>query len=116
MKSFRCRIVSSRVDAAAFALALAACLPIEAYAQTGTLAFKSGFEASTRLDPPSNCWGAGSGNGCWQTIGGIDTSTGGSWPPNIWGGGSVVGAVFQLIADERRRRFRPSASTSPIRS
>src|SRR5689334_3767271 len=104
------KVVSSRLNAAAFALALASCLPVEAHAQTGTLAFRSGFEASTRLDPPSNCWGGATGNGCWQTISGIDASTGGIWPPGIWGGGSVVagGAVFQLIADD------PAATPSTL--
>ncbi len=56
------------------------------------LLFSSGFEGSTALSVPSDCYGTG----CWQNIVDMDSSTGFSWPPKIWGGGR---ARFQLIAD-----------------
>jgi hypothetical protein len=56
------------------------------------LLFSSGFEGSTILSIPSDCFGSG----CWQNIIGIDSLTGFAWPVNIWGGGSTR---FQLIAD-----------------
>jgi len=56
------------------------------------LLFSSGFEGSTALGAPGDCYG----RGCWQNILGIDSSTGFPWPPNIWGGGPTR---LQLIAD-----------------
>jgi hypothetical protein len=56
------------------------------------LLFSSGFEGSTALSVPSDCYGTG----CWQNIVGTDNSTGFTWPPRIWGGGR---ARFQLLAD-----------------
>jgi len=56
------------------------------------LLFSSGFEDSTALSVPSDCYGTG----CWQHIVSMDSSTGFSWPPKIWGGGLTR---FQLIAD-----------------
>jgi len=58
------------------------------------LLFSSGFEDSTALSGPSDCYGTG----CWQNIAGMDRSTGFSWPPNVWGGGRTR---FQLLADAR---------------
>jgi hypothetical protein len=58
------------------------------------LLFRSGFEGSTALSAPSDCYGTG----CWQNIVGMDTSTGFAWPPNVWGGGRTR---FQLLADAR---------------
>ena len=56
------------------------------------LLFRSGFEGSTALSVPSDCYGTG----CWQNIVDMDSSTGFSWPPKIWGGSR---ARFQLLAD-----------------
>lgn len=56
------------------------------------LLFRSGFEGSTILDAPGDCYGTG----CWQNIVGKDSSTDFAWPPKIWGGGR---ARFQLLAD-----------------
>jgi hypothetical protein len=56
------------------------------------LLFSSGFEGSTALSEPGDCYG----RGCWQNIVGKDSGTGSAWPPNIWGGGRTR---FQLIAD-----------------
>jgi hypothetical protein len=67
-------------------------------APRATLLFSSGFADRTTLRPVdrSNCWD----KGCWQDIGGADSTAHGhtgnpGWPPRIWGGG----ARFQLIAD-----------------
>jgi len=77
-------------------------LPVHGWAQkTGVVAvpsgsakllFSSGFEGSTALSAPSDCYGTG----CWQNIVGIDSSTGFAWPPNIWRGGVTR---FQMLAD-----------------
>ena len=56
------------------------------------LLFSSGFEGSTTLSSPGDCYGTG----CWQNITGLDASTGFDWPPKIWGGGRIR---LQLIAD-----------------
>jgi hypothetical protein len=47
------------------------------------LLFRSGFEGTTALQPPVDCWGTG----CWQEITGFDSLTDFSWPPRLWGGG-----------------------------
>jgi hypothetical protein len=54
-----------------------------------SLLFWSGFEGSTGLATPTDCYS----NGCWQSIIGRDTSTGFSWPPKI-GDGT---AQYQLL-------------------
>ena len=94
---------------AAFALILTACLPIAAQAQTGTLAFRSGYGPATNLAAPGDCWSAPKGSGCWQKIQGTDSTTGFTWPPYIWGGPGSYGwpsgkpygngGVFQLIGE-----------------
>lgn len=58
------------------------------------LLFSSGFEGSTALADPGDCYGTG----CWQNIVGKDSSTDFFWPPNIWGGGETR---LQLLADAR---------------
>jgi hypothetical protein len=45
--------------------------------------FGSGFEGSTSVMAPTECWGTG----CWQDLLGADSVTGFSWPGNLWGGG-----------------------------
>ncbi|MGE0030830.1 MAG: carbohydrate-binding protein [Steroidobacteraceae bacterium] len=45
--------------------------------------FRSGFEGTTALLPPLNCWGTG----CWQDLIGLDSLSNFSWPPQLWGGG-----------------------------
>ncbi len=59
---------------------------------SANLLFSSGFEGSTALSAPSDCYVTG----CWQNILGIDSLTGFAWPPNVWGGGTTR---LQLIAD-----------------
>jgi len=54
------------------------------------LLFSSGFEGSTALEPPGQCWKTG----CWQNVVGTDTTTGFSWPPVI-GGASTL--RFQML-------------------
>jgi len=56
------------------------------------LLFSSGFEGSTALEAPGDCYGTG----CWQNIVGVDSGTGFDWPPKIWGGGKTR---FQLLVD-----------------
>jgi hypothetical protein len=84
---------------AAVAIVLTAGLPFAAQSQLGTLAFRSGYESSTALDAPRDCWSGPTG--CWQGIAGTDSSTGFTWPPQIWGTQYAYGhgGVFQLIAD-----------------
>jgi hypothetical protein len=73
-------------------------LTLQGWAQTtvssgsAKLLFSSGFEGSTALSAPGDCYGTG----CWQNIVGMDSITGFYWPPNVWGGGKTR---FQLLAD-----------------
>jgi hypothetical protein len=69
--------------------------PFTAQAQAPTRLFWSGFEPSTTLSAPHDCWGPQAG-GCWQDITGTDGSTSYTWPPSIWGGSTTH---FQLLAD-----------------
>src|SRR5712691_8437649 len=59
---------------------------------SATLLFSSGFESSTALSAPNNCFTTG----CWQDVVGTDSTTGFTWPPNVWGRGPTH---FQMIAD-----------------
>src|SRR5437899_1812745 len=58
---------------------------------SGNLLFSSGFDGTTALMPPSGFFGTGA----WQSLVGIDSTTGFTWPPTIWGGGPTH---FQMIA------------------
>src|SRR6266581_1558428 len=58
---------------------------------SANLLFGSGFEGTTALMPPSGFFGTGA----WQSVVGIDSTTGFAWPPSIWGGGPTH---FQMIA------------------
>jgi hypothetical protein len=51
------------------------------------LLFRSGFEGTTAIDAPHDCYN----NGCWQRI--IGTDNGFTWPPQIFGG--AHDAAFQ---------------------
>jgi hypothetical protein len=43
------------------------------------LIFSTGFEGSTALESPNNCFSTG----CWQNLVGTDSVTGFSWPPSL---------------------------------
>ena len=79
------------ISVVAMPLAPVVVVPV-APAPSAKLLFSSGFEGSTVLSVPSDCFGTG----CWQNIVGIDSLTGFAWPVNIWGGSSTH---FQLLAD-----------------
>ena len=55
------------------------------------LLFWSGFEGATALAKPTDCYG----NGCYQDLGGSDSSTGFAWPMNALNGTSR----FQMISN-----------------
>jgi len=54
------------------------------------LLFSSGFEGTTALEAPANCFTTG----CWQNVVGTDSITGFSWPPNI---GVASSLKFQML-------------------
>jgi len=54
-----------------------------------SLLFWSGFETSTVLAAPTDCYA----NGCWQRPSGVDANTGSNWASGIWGNAPA----FQMI-------------------
>lgn len=64
--------------------------PSGSTALPASMLFWSGFESSTGLATPNDCYG----NGCWQNVTGGDAATGFQWPSALG-----VGAIYQLISN-----------------
>jgi hypothetical protein len=88
------------VRAVAFVLMIGVGLLFPSTRQAATPFFWSGFESTTALATPSNCWSTG----CWQSITGTDSSTGYTWPPS----GLASGQLFQLLADNPTGTMDPT--------